>query len=118
MSVDQGQAELTRDPHDRYPHRKKQQRAVGDGSEKKGFDRKDPKEKDSDLMKTALRGKKKLNIEDQRRAKESDQRRRLDLIDRLRRSKSISQKEIDQILKAIDRESHQLREHERDEKHD
>jgi hypothetical protein len=117
MSVDQGQAELTRDPHDRYPHRKKQQRAIGEGSEKKGFGRKDPKEKDSDSMKTALRGKN-LTIEELRKAKASDLRKKMDLVEKLRRSKSISQKEKDKILKAMNIDPHQFREHERDEKHD
>ena len=114
MSLDQVQAELTRDHHDRYPHRKKQQRAVGDGSEKKGFGRKDPKEKDSDSMKTALRGKN-LTIEDQRRSRTSNLHKKMDLVEKLRRSKSISQKEKDKILKAMNIDPHQFREHERDE---
>jgi hypothetical protein len=87
---------------------------VGDGSEKKGFDRKDPKEKDSDSMKTALRGKN-LTIEDQRRSRTSNLRKKMDLVEKLRRSKSISQKEKDKILKAMNIDPHQFREHERDE---
>lgn len=82
MSVDQGQVELTRDPHDKDPHRKKQQRGMGEGSEKK------------DLREGERRRKSQLNFAQNLRDK-------LDLVDRLMQSKSLSKEEVKQIIQSI-----------------
>ena len=120
MSICLGQAGLTRDPHDKDPHRKKQQRAVGEGSEKKGLRRGERRRKpqidssqnlrnDFDVLERLMKSSS-LSQEESEYA--------LRKITKDSHWKSIPQEERNRILKIFNSVSHQLKERERDEKHD